>query len=110
MLEKIKNLQWHFQLILLVGIGGLLYVGVWYFVTSVTREEVRVQNEEISKLDEQDATPELLLAPRRTRLPITWVTTGQAVPEDLEQPTATRLGELASRGVAPTNHTKPRAA
>ncbi len=61
----------------------------------------------VSKLDEQDATPELLLAPRRTRLPITWVTTGQAVPEDLEQPTAARLGELAVRGVAapsaPTN-------
>lgn len=55
-----------------------------------------------SKLDEQDATPELLLAPRRTRLPITWVTTGQAVPEDLERPTASRLGELAARGLSPT--------
>lgn len=64
-----------------------------------------------SKLDEQDATPELLLAPRRTRLPITWVTTGQAVPEDLEQPTAHRLGELAARGVAgPSTPTHTRAA
>ncbi len=64
-----------------------------------------------TKLDEQDATPELLLAPRRTRLPITWVTTGQAVPEDLEQPTAHRLGELATRGVAgPSTPTHTRAA
>jgi flagellar biosynthesis protein FlhF len=59
-----------------------------------------------SKLDEQDATPELLLAPRRTRLPITWVTTGQAVPEDLEQPTAARLGELAARGISPSTSTR----
>jgi flagellar biosynthesis protein FlhF len=49
-----------------------------------------------TKVDEQDSVPELLAAPRRTRLPITWVTTGQQVPEDLEQPTAKRLGHLAT--------------
>ncbi|MFN0249696.1 MAG: flagellar biosynthesis protein FlhF [Kofleriaceae bacterium] len=49
-----------------------------------------------TKIDEQESVPELLEAPRRTRLPITWVTTGQQVPEDLEQPTAKRLGHLAS--------------
>lgn len=50
MLEKIKNLQWHFQLLLLVAIATLIYSSVWYFVTSVTREEVRAKNEEISAL------------------------------------------------------------
>ncbi len=50
MLEKIKNLQWHYQLVLLVGIASLLYFSVWYFVTSVTREEVRVKNEEVAAL------------------------------------------------------------
>ncbi len=50
MLEKIKNLQWHYQLLLLVGIATLLYLSVWYFVTSVTREEVRVKNEEVETL------------------------------------------------------------
>lgn len=50
MLEKIKNLQWHFQLLLLVGIATLIYLSVWYFVTSVTREEVRVKNEEVAVL------------------------------------------------------------
>lgn len=50
MLEKIKNLQWHYQLLLLVGIATLLYLSVWYFFTSVTREEVRVKNEEVEVL------------------------------------------------------------
>ena len=50
MLEKIKNLQWHYQLLLLVGIASLAYGSVYYFVTSVTREEVRVKNEEVAAL------------------------------------------------------------
>jgi flagellar biosynthesis protein FlhF len=52
-----------------------------------------------TKLDECDHAPELALAPARTRLPITWVTTGQAVPEDIEQPTSARVLELASGGL-----------
>lgn len=48
-----------------------------------------------TKLDEVDSAPELTRAPVRTQLPITWVTTGQAVPEDLEEPTRARLLELA---------------
>ena len=52
-----------------------------------------------TKLDEIGAAPELLHAPVRTRLPITYITTGQAVPEDLEEPTAARVIELASRGL-----------
>jgi len=50
MTEKIKNLQWHFQLLLMVGIATLLYLTVWYFVTSVTRAEVEVLNGEIAVL------------------------------------------------------------
>ncbi|HET7504186.1 MAG TPA: hypothetical protein VFK02_24365, partial [Kofleriaceae bacterium] len=52
-----------------------------------------------TKLDECDRAPELALAPARTGLPITWVTTGQAVPEDIEQPTSARVLELASGGL-----------
>jgi flagellar biosynthesis protein FlhF len=55
-----------------------------------------------TKLDECDRAPELAIAPARTRLPITWVTTGQAVPEDIEQPTAARVLELASGGLGPS--------
>jgi type IV pilus assembly protein PilO len=51
MLEKIKNLQWYYQLLLLVIIATAIYVGgVWYFFTSVTREEVRVKNEQVAAL------------------------------------------------------------
>ena len=49
-----------------------------------------------TKLDEVDHAPELTRAPSRAQLPITWVTTGQSVPEDLEEPTRARLFELAS--------------
>ncbi|HET9620976.1 MAG TPA: hypothetical protein VFP84_06410 [Kofleriaceae bacterium] len=52
-----------------------------------------------TKIDECDTAPELALAPARTRLPITWITTGQAVPEDIEQPSAARVLELASCGL-----------
>jgi flagellar biosynthesis GTPase FlhF len=50
----------------------------------------------VTKLDEHDTHPELVQMPGRVGLPITWVTTGQAVPEDLEQPDDARLHELAA--------------
>jgi flagellar biosynthesis protein FlhF len=53
-----------------------------------------------TKVDECDSAPELVLAPARLRLPVTWVATGQAVPEDLEVPTTARLHELSSRGLS----------
>jgi flagellar biosynthesis protein FlhF len=63
-----------------------------------------------TKLDECDRAPELAAAPARTRLPITWVTTGQAVPEDIEQPTPARVLELASGGLAAPSTQRTRAA
>jgi len=50
MFEKIKNLQWHYHLLMLVCMAALVYGGVWYFVTSETRAEIAVLNEEISQL------------------------------------------------------------
>jgi len=52
-----------------------------------------------TKLDETDAVPELVRAPTRLALPITWLAVGQAVPEVLEEATAQRLTELASNGL-----------
>jgi flagellar biosynthesis protein FlhF len=52
-----------------------------------------------TKLDEVDEAPELSRAPARLSLPITWVTTGQSVPEDIEEPTNARVLELASTGL-----------
>jgi len=59
MLEKIKNLQWHFQLIFLVGIATLMYLSVWYFFTSITHEEVRVKNEEVAVLQAKNEAARL---------------------------------------------------
>ncbi|MEO7658487.1 MAG: type 4a pilus biogenesis protein PilO [Pyrinomonadaceae bacterium] len=56
MLEKIKNLKWHFQLMLLVTVAAVLYMGVWYFVTSETRDEIVVLNDQISQLQAKNET------------------------------------------------------
>lgn len=56
MLDKIKNLNWHFQLIILVSIAALLYMGVWYFVTSETRAEVALLNDEVAQLRAKNET------------------------------------------------------
>ncbi len=51
-----------------------------------------------TKCDEATASPELVRAPARLELPVTWLTTGQRVPEDLEDATVDRLTALAERG------------
>ena len=50
MLEKIKNLKWHYQLIMLVGVAAVIYMSVWYFVTSETRAQVADLNNQIAQL------------------------------------------------------------
>jgi type IV pilus assembly protein PilO len=50
MLEKIKAQPWHIQLIVLVGIASLLYLTVWYFVTSETRVEINNINDQVAQL------------------------------------------------------------
>ncbi len=50
MTEKLKNLEWYFQLLILLTIATLLYLTVWYFVTSETRAEVQTLNDEIAQL------------------------------------------------------------
>jgi type IV pilus assembly protein PilO len=50
MLEKLKNLTWYIQLMVLVTVAALLYATVWYFITSETRAEVVKINEEVAAL------------------------------------------------------------
>jgi type IV pilus assembly protein PilO len=50
MLEKIKNLKWHFQLLLLVGVAAMLYLAVYYMYTGEVRAEVAAINEEVEQL------------------------------------------------------------
>ena len=54
----------------------------------------------VTKIDEVDVPADLATLPTRIGLPITWITTGQAVPEDIEEPTPARLIELASSGLS----------
>lgn len=54
MMEKFKALAWHFQLLVLVGIAAMVYSGVWYFVTSVTRAETQVLNDQVTQLQQQN--------------------------------------------------------
>ena len=54
-----------------------------------------------TKVDECGPAPELIAAPQRLGLPVTWITTGQAVPEDLELATAPGLATLAKVGLTP---------
>jgi flagellar biosynthesis protein FlhF len=49
-----------------------------------------------TKVDEALRLGELVRAPARLGLPVTWITTGQRVPEDLEDATAERLAGLAA--------------
>jgi type IV pilus assembly protein PilO len=54
MLQKFKALAWHIQLIVFVGIASMLYLGVWYFVTSGTRAEVQTLNDQVAQLKSQN--------------------------------------------------------
>lgn len=53
-MEKFKGLAWHIQLLILVGIAAVLYLGVWYFVTSVTRAETQTLNDQVAQLKSQN--------------------------------------------------------
>jgi type IV pilus assembly protein PilO len=59
MLEKLKNLKWYIQLILLVGIAAMLWYGVRYFVTSTTWDEVAALNEQVAQLQAKNEAARL---------------------------------------------------
>ena len=50
MFEKIVNLKWYFQFILLAAVGSLVYLSVWYFVTSGTRDDVAQLQDQVAQL------------------------------------------------------------
>lgn len=59
MIEKIKNLKWHFQLMIMVTCAAIVYACVWYFVTSETRAETATLNEEVAQLQQKNETARL---------------------------------------------------
>lgn len=59
MIDKLLNLKWHFQLMLLVGVATLIYSGVWYFFTSETRVEIAALNDQVADLQAKNETARL---------------------------------------------------
>jgi Tfp pilus assembly protein PilO len=49
-LGKLPNLPWYLRLVVFLFVGGLLYAGFWYFITSGTRAETKTMEEEIAQL------------------------------------------------------------
>jgi len=50
MFQKIVNLKWYLQFFMLLGVGSLVYLAVWYFVTSGTRDEVAQLQDQVAQL------------------------------------------------------------
>lgn len=54
-LGKLPVLPWYLRLMMFLVVGGVLYAGFWYFVTSGTRKETRTMEEEIASLRTKNA-------------------------------------------------------
>jgi len=50
MLERLKNLEWYWQLLILVTAGAIVWFLVYYFFTSETRAEIASLNDQIEQL------------------------------------------------------------
>jgi type IV pilus assembly protein PilO len=61
-MEKLKDLKWYFQLILLVVIAAALWYGVRYFVTQATWDEVAQLNEQVAQLQAKNEAARLATA------------------------------------------------
>lgn len=54
-LGKLPALPWYLRLVAFLAIGGVMYAGFWYFVTSGTRSATKTMEEEIAKLRPKNA-------------------------------------------------------
>lgn len=54
-LGKLPTLPWYLRLVAFLAIGGVVYAGFWYFVTSGTRKQTKVMEDEIAKLRPKNA-------------------------------------------------------
>ena len=52
---KLPTLPWYLRLVAFLAIGGVMYAGFWYFVTSGTRKETKTMEEEIAQLRPRNA-------------------------------------------------------
>jgi Tfp pilus assembly protein PilO len=54
-LGKLPALPWYLRLVVFLAIGGVMYAGFWYFVTSGTRAETKTMEDEIAQLRPKNA-------------------------------------------------------
>ncbi|MCA1577662.1 MAG: type 4a pilus biogenesis protein PilO [Acidobacteria bacterium] len=54
-LGNLPTLPWYLRLVAFLVVGGLLYAGFWYFVTSGTRAEIKTMEDEIAQLRPRNA-------------------------------------------------------
>jgi type IV pilus assembly protein PilO len=58
-MEKIKALNWYYQLAIFVGLAAVIYFGVYYFVTSNTRAEIQNLNDQIAQLQAKNQAAQI---------------------------------------------------
>lgn len=54
-LGNLPAIPWYLRLVAFLMLGGLMYAGFWYFVTSGTRSQTKTMDEEIAKLRPRNA-------------------------------------------------------
>src|SRR5215203_5946836 len=52
---KLPTVPWYVRLVAFLAIGGVLYAGFWYLVTSGTRKETKAMEDEIAQLRPRNA-------------------------------------------------------
>jgi Tfp pilus assembly protein PilO len=59
-LGKLPSLPWYLRLVAFLMVGGLMYAGFWYFVTSGTRNETKTMTAEIERLRPLNAQAQIV--------------------------------------------------
>jgi type IV pilus assembly protein PilO len=59
MMEKFKSIAWHWQLLILVGIASLLYLGVYHFLISGVVAETQTINDQVSQLQAKNQAAQI---------------------------------------------------
>ncbi len=54
-LGKLPALPWYLRLVVFLAIGGVMYAGFWYFVTSGTHKDTKTMEDEIAPLKPRNA-------------------------------------------------------
>jgi type IV pilus assembly protein PilO len=57
---KLPALPWYLRLVVFLLIGGVMYGGFWYFLTSATRAEAKTMEDEIAQLRPRNAQAQIV--------------------------------------------------